>query len=478
MIRTLQEKDIDRVAQIWLDTNILAHNFIAETYWKKHFPWVKEMFFQTEMYVYEEENTSEIQGFIGVNHEDIAGIFVWSEAQSGGIGKQLLDFVKKRKKQLRLSVYQQNIRAITFYLREGFTVQEEGTEEATGEKEYRMIWKGMRYYLAPMEGITGYVFRNAYHRCFPGMDKYFSPFLSPNQDGKLSPREYEDLAPEHNQGIKLIPQIMTNCAADFIRTAKTLNAMGYDEVNFNLGCPSGTVVAKGKGSGFLAFPEKLDRCLDELFSGLDMKISIKTRLGKTQPEEFIRLLTIYNQYPLEELIIHPRIQKDGYKNTPNLQMFSYAYEHSAHPLCYNGDIFTIRDGWNIEEKFPKLPAIMLGRGMVKNPGLLAGLQAEIPSVDAQDFTVNYASDKHGIQREKERLREFHDDLFETYCSVYLRTSGPKVVLFKMKEIWCYLASSFETADKAVKKIKKAQNLNEYQTAVSLMFANAVHTEKT
>ena len=213
----------------------------------------------------------------------------------------------------------------------------------------------MNYYLAPMEGVTGYVFRSVYHQCFPAMDKYFTPFLSPNADGKLSPREYQDLDPEHNQGMHVVPQILTHSAGDFIRTAKTLISMGYDEVNFNLGCPSGTVVSKGKGSGFLAFPEKLNACLYEIFSRLEMKISIKTRIGKEQPEEFEQLLEIYNQYKMEELIIHPRVQKDGYKNTPCLPAFRYAYEKSTNPLCYNGDIYRAEDKEKIMQQFPKLP---------------------------------------------------------------------------------------------------------------------------
>lgn len=331
-------------------------------------------------------------------------------------------------------------------------------------------------YFAPMEGITGYVFRRVYHHCFPFADKYFTPFLSPNHDGRLSPREYQDVAPENNEGIKLVPQIMTNCAADFIRTAKTLNDMGYDEVNFNLGCPSGTVVSKGKGSGFLAFPEKLDRCLDEIFSGLDMKISVKTRIGREEPEEFMRLLEIYNQYPMEELIIHPRVQRDGYKNTPNMQMFSYAYKYSVCPLCYNGDIVQAEDALRIQEMFPALSAMMLGRGILMNPGLPERIKKEIRSREdggsrtenpMKNRTENLTEKEH-IQ-EKERIREFHDRLYEAYCRAYLHVSGPKVVLFKMKEIWCYLASSFEDRGKAVKKIKKAQNLKEYEAAAALVF---------
>lgn len=141
MIRTLQETEINRVAQIWLDTNIHAHDFIPESYWRENAELVKKLFLQAEMYVYEEETRHRIEGFIGLNDDYIAGIFVWGEAQSGGIGRRLLDFVKERKKQLKLSVYQKNTRAVKFYLREGFTIQSEGTDEATGEKEYGMVWK-------------------------------------------------------------------------------------------------------------------------------------------------------------------------------------------------------------------------------------------------------------------------------------------------------------------------------------------------
>lgn len=141
MIRRLQEIDINRVADIWLDTNLKAHNFISAQYWKDHFEAVKEMFSQAEVYVYEDENKNRIQGFVGLDDDYIAGIFVWSEAQSSGIGKQLLDFVKGIKNQLSLSVYQKNTRAIKFYLRENFKIQCENTDKDTGEKEYFMIWK-------------------------------------------------------------------------------------------------------------------------------------------------------------------------------------------------------------------------------------------------------------------------------------------------------------------------------------------------
>lgn len=139
MIRTLKKADVDRVAAIWFDSNRKAHNFIPAQYWQSKFDAVKELFLQAELYVFEEEKT--IQGFIGLNGTYIEGLFVCEKVQSQGIGTCLLNYVKKRKKELRLSVYQKNIRAIRFYLREGFEIQQEHTDEHTGEKEYEMTWK-------------------------------------------------------------------------------------------------------------------------------------------------------------------------------------------------------------------------------------------------------------------------------------------------------------------------------------------------
>ena len=139
MIRKLKDTDIDKVAKIWLDTNMKAHDFIPSQYWQNNYNMVKEMFLLTEVYVY--ENAKEIHGFIGLHNEYIEGIFVSSKAQSQGIGKLLLNFIKDRKEKLRLSVYQKNTRAIHFYQREGFKIQCESLDKSTGEKEYVMIWE-------------------------------------------------------------------------------------------------------------------------------------------------------------------------------------------------------------------------------------------------------------------------------------------------------------------------------------------------
>ncbi len=307
----------------------------------------------------------------------------------------------------------------------------------------------MKYYFAPMEGLTGYIYRNAHNEFFNNnsIDKYFSPFIVANQCEKLKTREINDILPENNKGIVLIPQLLTNNAKDFINASRKISNLGYNVINLNLGCPSGTVVAKNKGSGFLAKKEELDTFLYEIFSEAVTKISIKTRIGKDQPEEFYELIEIFNKYPMEELIIHPRIQKDFYKNKPNLKIFKEALSLSKNPVCYNGDIHTINDYNEFSTDFPSVDTVMLGRGLLFNPGLIN----EIAS---------------GIKLDKEVLREFHDRIYDGYKKVM---HGDRNVLFKMKELWFYMIRIFSNNEKYAKKIKKAERLFDYDEAVASLF---------
>ena len=247
----------------------------------------------------------------------------------------------------------------------------------------------MKIYLAPLEGITGWIFRSAVHECFGGFDKYFVPFIRPNQMGHLSAREKKDILPDHNTGMRTVPQILTNRADDFLRTAEKLKDYGYEEVNLNLGCPSKTVVTKGRGAGFLADPDSLDRFLGEIFDKCPIRISLKTRLGMEDASEFVTLMEIYNKYPMEELIIHPRAQKDFYKNTPDLEAFARAADSSRSPVCYNGDIFSVEDYERFTKRFSGIDRIMTGRGVLKDPSLARRLRG-------------------GRGADKAELRRFHD----------------------------------------------------------------------
>lgn len=248
----------------------------------------------------------------------------------------------------------------------------------------------------------------------------------------------KEILPENNKGLTMVPQILTNKADGFLQLAKALEEYGYQEINLNLGCPSKTVVSKGKGSGFLAFPEELDRFLDEIFSGTDLKISIKTRIGKENPEEFGRILEIYNKYPLEELIIHPRVQADYYKNVPRMDVYREACGKSRNPLCYNGDLFTEEQIQDFREAFPQTEQVMIGRGILVNPGLVSG------------------------ESTKEKFREFHEKIVQGYLEWDM---GDTNVLFRMKELWFYQIHSFSDPDRYAKKLRKTQKLSEYLSVV-------------
>ena len=305
----------------------------------------------------------------------------------------------------------------------------------------------MKYYLAPMEGITGFIYRNSYEKFFGGIDKYFAPFVVPNSSKSLKTKELRDVLPENNKGINLVPQILTNDSEGFILTAKKLKDLGYNEINLNLGCPSGTVVGKKRGAGFLAHREELDKFLEEIFKIDDMKISIKTRLGMDKPEEFYELIKIYNKYPMEELIIHPRTRQDFYGNKPNLEVFKDAISLSKNPVCYNGDIFTLEDHNKLVEEFKEVDKIMLGRGILANPALMN----EILNNEFMDKKV---------------LKEFHDEIFNKYREVF---NEDRNAMFRMKELWGYMIYMFSNNKKYAKKIKKAQKVVDYNQAVTSLF---------
>lgn len=307
----------------------------------------------------------------------------------------------------------------------------------------------MKFYFAPLEGITGYLYRNAYHDFFDcGIDKYFTPFIGVNQNGLGKSRELEDLKPEHNRGMKVVPQLLGNNGRQVNEYLYLLKDMGYGEVNLNIGCPYQTVVAKKKGAGLLADTVYLSTFLEEVFKNAPVEVSVKTRIGMEHPWEFEEILDIYNQYPISELIVHPRVREDFYRNHPNLDAFAYAVENSKAPVCYNGDIFTVQDYRLFAKRFPKVERMMIGRGFLANPGLLS----EMMEVETG--------------HKKDALQRFHDRIYEDYRQVM---SGDKNTLFKMKELWNYMQFMFEGCEKYSKKIRKAQRAADYESAVKLLF---------
>lgn len=312
----------------------------------------------------------------------------------------------------------------------------------------------MKYYLAPMEGITTYIYRNAYHRFFGGFDKYFTPFIASR---KMNQRELNEVLPEHNEGINLVPQILTNRADEFLQISEKITEYGYKTVNLNLGCPSGTVTARKRGAGFLSVPDELDRFLYEIYDKSPLKISIKTRIGIESVDEWEQILTIYKKYPIEELIIHPRLQKELYRFTPHKEAYAAVAKALGGniPLCYNGDITSPKSYAELKNAVSETNCIMIGRGVLKNPALISELR-ELESIKS-DSTKLFT---------KENIRAFHDEIFAGYAA---NMSGDTPTLFKMKDLWTYLNESFTESDKYLKKIRKANNFSEYKIAVGNLF---------
>ncbi len=306
----------------------------------------------------------------------------------------------------------------------------------------------MKYYSAPMEGVTKSDFRRIHHKYFPGADKYYIPFISPTHERFFTARQLGEIAPEHNEGIPAVPQILANNAESFIWAAGELKAMGYREVNFNLGCPSGTVTAKRKGSGLLAYPEQLDAILADIFSALDMEISVKTRLGMVSSGEFGAILEIYNKYPISELTVHPRVQKDLYRLPTRPDEFERYAVNIAAPLCYNGDIFSPADRDKILGRFPGVQAVMFGRGLIRDPALIGIM-------------------KGGARPAKSVYRAFHDELYGCYLA---KGWSESAILCHMKELWAFMAGLFADSAKAEKAIRKAKRLADYVSAAAEMFA--------
>ena len=334
----------------------------------------------------------------------------------------------------------------------------------------------MKIYYAPLEGITGYIYRNAFHQNFGSANKYFTPFLSPGEKKKLSEKEKNDILPAHNEGMYAVPQLMSKNAKNVVRACEMLRDYGYEEVNLNIGCPSGTVVNKGRGAGMLANLETLNNFLEEVFTNTELSISIKTRIGMEHEEEWREILNIYNQYSLKELIVHPRLRKDFYNGSPSYEAFAYAMEHSKNPLCYNGDINTLQDYMQIKERFPDLEQVMIGRGFLRNPFLLQQLQefenqvgTDVVNLDVEQDIQQRFVDSVQQQIDMERLRNFHTMLLQGYKECM---SWDTPVLFKMKELWFYMQKLFPDNEKLYKKIRKTKSLSEYESIAKAAFLKA------
>lgn len=328
----------------------------------------------------------------------------------------------------------------------------------------------MNIYFAPMEGITGYIFRNAYEACFGGsIDKYFAPFVTASERKELSTKEIKDLSPENNTSLTLVPQILGNHADAFVHTVERIVDMGYQEINLNLGCPSKTVVTKKKGAGLLAYPQMLEEYLEGVFTYAEkhnISISVKTRIGMSEESEFAKLLAIYNQYPISEFILHPRTQEDYYQKPVRPSAYEYALENAKASLVYNGDLSDLQKYRTFCETYPSQGTVMIGRGLLTWPGF-TGID------EGLSFHGSGKEEKFNniMQNSKDAIWQLHDAVYTGYLE---NLQGYQNILFKMKELWSYFQVGFMEScgenqqrafEKQIKELRKVKDQNGYDSVI-------------
>ena len=304
-----------------------------------------------------------------------------------------------------------------------------------------------------MEGLTGAPFRRVHAKFFGAADRYYLPFVTPTTEPRFTARQLSrELDRDLNRGFNVVPQLLTRRAEDFIWAAKALADLGYQEVNLNLGCPAGTVVAKGKGSGFLQYPDALREFLDRIFSAnLPIAISVKTRIGYSHEDEFGALVDIYNDFAdgMDSLTIHPRLRTDFYKGDLRVHVFNRFFDELKMPIGYNGDIITVDDISRVRHRYKPLKMIMVGRALMADPALFrkaaGGNPATLPEIAS-----------------------FYEALFDSYAQAF---QSRKNALMRMKEYWFFQHNLFVGAERAVKQIYKAKTVEDYQAAVETIFEN-------
>lgn len=305
--------------------------------------------------------------------------------------------------------------------------------------------------LAPLHGITNRVYRNVFARHFPDFDVAMAPFILSVGSATMKETHYKDLVPEYNTRLPIIPQILSGQASDFIDTAKVLVDLGYEEVNWNLGCPYPMVTKKIRGAGLLPHPELVERFLDAVFKTGSVKLSVKLRLGLLDAEEMQTILPVLNAFPLTRIILHPRIATQLYGGEVDLEGFKKALEMSKHRVVYNGDITSLEVFTMLQQRFPSVNEWMIGRGALANPFLPGQIKGKPEPLDA------FVS-----------IKKFHDELYTSYREIL---DGQRHVLDKMKEVWSYLSLSCTNVEHVMKKISRATSFGSYEAAVSSVYSS-------
>ncbi len=295
--------------------------------------------------------------------------------------------------------------------------------------------------MAPLLAITDKYFRNVYQKYFPYFDYAIAPFISLSDDSKISKKSFTDLHPV-DQRMRVIPQLLNHNQDSFLKASDFLYYWGYNEINLNLACPAKVIMNKGRGSALLNFPSQIDRILNNICSNLDKQaLSVKFRAGRYHHSEFQHLIATLNRYPIKNVIIHPRTAGQMYEDNVNLDVIADAITELKHPITYSGDIFSIDDFKKLQARFPTIDSWMLGRGILMNPYLSWYIKGGKDSIIC-----------------KSKLLNWHRELFETFENY---SDNDFYVLGRMKNIWKYLASSFENKSEILAKLLPELNKKKF-----------------
>lgn len=340
---------------------------------------------------------------------------------------------------------------------------------------------GIKLSLGPFQGITDAPFRNVFKRHFGGIDKFYTPFFTGIQKDHAKNMQVEEINPRFNDIETLTPQILSADAEEILRFATQCKELGYKEINLNMGCPFPRVANKKRGSGLLPYPEKVDAMLGRVFEQIELKFSIKCRLGYFSPDEIVPVIAVFNRYPLSELVIHPRIGKQLYKGEADVHRFAELIPLIKAPLVYNGDIVSVESFERIRNEVQPVNEFMLGRGLLANPFLAEDIKKHFggtlgEGASSVDTRVTELASLAGCptsikafskpDNKPQRLHAYVIDLYEDRLR---HAGGSPKVLGRMKELWSYLMYSFDEPQDIWRKIKKLNALKEYEDAVETVF---------
>ncbi len=301
--------------------------------------------------------------------------------------------------------------------------------------------------LAPLQGVTTATFRRVYRRHFGGIARAMAPFVTTTHGRLPHRRHFADLLPENNRdSLPLVPQLLGKDGRDFREIANFLHdELGYGEVNWNLGCPSGTVTTRGRGAGMLRDPVAIDAFLDAACDGLRCRLSVKMRLGMEREDESLALVETLNRHPIVEITLHPRTGRQQYAGRADVEAFARLKALLAHPVAYNGDVVMPDPARDLCARFPDLSSLVIGRGAIARPWLPAAiLDGSSPGDEAM----------------RPALARFHEDLYEAYrCELQ---GGPGPVLARMKEVWAY----WTALGPDTRRVLKSRTLPEYEANVA------------